>query len=156
MDIDDTVVTGDIERSDLLEFFPDHPQAADLLILIWDVIQAWDDAYDNDPADHHDGYTKAVVRLPCHPLYSACSVPFLLAQCYYDWMSANQFEEKMEALEKAYMLRAGYFRIIISIMHMLRGPEVTVIEAPTIWRMYIEDWNDYVKEMKDNAKNRTK
>ncbi len=151
--------TGAIDYDDLLAFFPDHPEAADLLMLVWDVIQAWDDAYDGDPADHHDGYTKAVVKLPCHQLYKPCSVSFLMAQCYYDWMTANDMEtahsqeEDMDGLRKAYMLRAGYFRIIISMMHQLRGLDVTVQEAPVIWRMYIEDWDEYVQEMTD-AQNR--
>lgn len=147
---------GAISHEDLTEFFPDHPEAADLLMLIWDIIQSWDDAYDGDPADHHDGYKKSLIQLPHNPLYTTCGVPFLMSQCYYDWMTANRFEENMESLHKAYMLRAGYFRIIISVMHMLRGPEVTVQEAPVIWRMYIEDWDDYVVEMADNAQNRKK
>lgn len=156
MGINDVTVTGDVQPEDLMELFPDHPYAADLLMLIWDVIQAWDDAYDGDPADHHDGYTKAVIKLPCHPLYNTCSVSFLLSQCYYDWMTANRLEESMEDLHKAYMLRAGYFRIIISVMHILMGPDVTLDQAPVIWRMYIEDWHEYIQEMQDNAQNRKK
>ena len=143
-------------REDLQEFFPDHPDAVTLLADVWDVMQAWDDAYDGDPADHHDGYLKAVVKLPENPLYHPLLMPLLIAQCYYDWMTANEFEQNNEHLDKAYILRAGYFRIVITAIHLLYGSESAEREAPVIWRMYTEDFTQYRQEIQSHAKDRKK
>ena len=130
--------------------FPKHPDAVRLLMDLWDVMQAWDDAYDNDEADHHEAYRTALIHLPQNPLYNAYSVPFLVAQCYYDWMTANVFESAGIQLEKAYMLRAGFYRIIISLVHMLRGAEKAEELAPRIWGYYGEKFPDY-REEQSNA-----
>ena len=131
----------------LCDIFPDHPDAVSLLVDLWEVMQAWDDAYDKDPANHHEGYKTALIDLPANPLYQSCSVPFLVAQCFYDWMTANIFEECGIQLEKAYMLRAGYYRIIISLVHMLQGPKEAEKKAPRIWGYYGEKFTDYQEEL---------
>ena len=146
---------SDITTESLVEFFPDHPAAIDLLMDLWDVMQSWDDAVDGDPADHAAAYRTAIIHLPSNPLYNACLVPFLVAQCYYDWHTANQLEAIPDELNKAYMLRAGFFRIIISMIHLLRGPDVAEQEAPIIWRMYTEDFNEYQQEIEDHAQDRS-
>ena len=141
-------------RDDFRDFLPDHPDAVELLVDVWEVMQAWDDAFDGDPANHYEGYKTALIRLPENPIYNQCCVSFLIAQCYYDWMTANQMEYAVEGLHKAYMLRAGFFRIVISLIHLLRGSEIAVMDAPVVWRMYIEDFEEYRQEIEDHAKNR--
>ena len=131
----------------LEEIFPEHTDAVSLLLDLWQVMQAWDDAFDKDDADHHEAYKTALLYLPQNPLYNACSVPFLVAQCYYDWMTANVFEQAGIQLEKAYMLRAGYYRIIISLVHMLQGAEKAEEVAPRIWGYYGEKFTAYQEEL---------
>ena len=140
-------------RDDIKGFFPDHPDVVNLLVDVWLVMQAWDDAFDGDPADHHEGYKTALIRFPENPAYNQYCVHFLIAQCYYDWMTANEFEKYAIELDKAYMLRAGFFRIVISLIHLVRGSEAAEKEAPVIWRMYTEDFIEYRQEIEHHAKN---
>ena len=81
-------------------------------------MHAWDDAYDGDPADHEPAYRRALISLPGNPLYQPCMVPFLIKQLYIDWMCANEYEanKEQEHLHKAYMLRAGFFRIMTTLV----------------------------------------
>lgn len=133
-------------RDQLLEIFPDQ-SPVDLLCGLWDVMQAWDDAEDGDEADHTSAYRQAMIDLPNHPLYQRCSIPFLVAQCYYDWKTANIFEREGRELHKAYMLRAGWYRIIISVIHLLYGNKEAERLAPTIWACYGEEFENYQREM---------
>ncbi|OED34069.1 hypothetical protein AB832_08180 [Flavobacteriaceae bacterium (ex Bugula neritina AB1)] len=119
----------------------------DLMMDLWDVMQAWDDAVDGDPHNHAEAYKKAMINLPNNPYYIPCNIPFLVAQAYYNWNTANIFETKKEELEKAYMLRASYYGIIIMVVHTVHGKEEAERIAPYTWRYYDETYKDYHNEM---------
>jgi len=119
----------------------------DLMMDLWDVMQAWDDAVDGDEANHAEGYKKAMLNLPNNPYYISCNIPFLVSQSYYNWNTANQFEKDKIELEKAYMLRASYYGIIIMVVHSVHGREEAERIAPYAWRYYDESYEDYYKEM---------
>ena len=75
-----------------------------------------------------------------------CNIPFLVAQAYYNWQSANEFENNKEELHKAYMLRAGYYGILIMVVHAVHGQEEAERIAPYAWRYYGEKFEEYRKE----------
>jgi hypothetical protein len=133
-------------ESQLNELFPDAPVVA-MLVDLWDVMQAWDDAEDGDEADHSAAYKKALITLPNNPIYNSCNVQFLTAQAFYDWQTANIFEREKCELHKAYMLRAGWYRIVISVVHTLYGPREAERIAPVVWRAYGEKFNNYEEEI---------
>ena len=133
-------------REQLAGIFPDA-QTIDMLCDLWDVMQAWDDAEDGEIADHSDAYRKAMINLPNNPLYFSCQIPLLVSQAYYDWQAANQFERKGIELHKAYMLRAGWYRIVISVVHFIHGTIEAERLAPVVWSIYGETFEDYKREM---------
>jgi len=121
--------------------------AVKLLLDIWIVIQAWDDAYDGDENDHVEGYKKAMVDLPNNPLYVPAAIAYQIKSIYIDWMAANKFEKRKEHLNKAYMLRASYYRIIIHIVDFLYGVDSAVDVADKIWSCYGEEFKDFEGEI---------
>ena len=76
-------------------------------------------------------------------------VPFLIKQLYIDWMCANEYEanKEQEHLHKAYMLRAGFFRIMTTLVDMLEGTEAAQEKAPRIWRCYGESYQTFEAEV---------
>ena len=85
-----------MNRDDIKSIIGDNKdeKIIDLLVDLWDVMQLWDDAVDGDDAEHSIGYRKAMLSLPQNPYYITCNIPFLVAQAYYNWNTANIFEAK--------------------------------------------------------------
>ena len=139
---------SDIDRITpvLHSFFTDEKAIA-LLLDLWLIMQCWDDAEDGDPNSHHSkAYRAALLSLPDNPHYLSCSVPFLVRQAYFDWVAANQFESEKEQPHKSYMLRAGYYRIIISLIASIEGIEAAEQQAADVWRCYGETFQQYEEE----------
>ena len=134
-------------RRDQLEELFSEQAIVDLCSDLWLVMQAWDDAVDGDEADHAEAYKAAMIRLPTNPHYSQCVVPLLVSQAYYDWQVANKYEKERRDLEKAFILRAGYYRILISISHIIYGTDHTELIAAAMWDAYGEDFEEYKREV---------
>ena len=127
-------------------FFTD-PNVIKLMLDIWIIIQAWDDAYDGEEADHLPAYKAAMIDLPFNPIYQDYPIALLIKQMYIDWQAANQLEEQQEHLHKAYMLRAGYYRIITTLIAFIEGDTAAEQKAADVWRCYSESYDDYEAEM---------
>ncbi len=132
-----------------VRYFFEDENAVQLLLDIWLVIQAWDDAHDNDLTGNELAYKKAMIDLPNNPLYQVCSVPFLISQLYVDWCAANEFEEKKDKhnLPKAFMLRAGFYRVMTTLIGILEGQDAAAEKAPQVWRCYGEIYEEYEEEI---------
>ena len=132
-----------------LNHFVKNDDARQLLLNLWLVIQAWDDAEDGDPHDHAPAYKQAVIDLPNNPLYIPCHLPLLIKQLWLDWTCANEYERGREVdhLHKAYMLRAGSYRVIITLVDLTEGTDAAQEKAPRIWRCYGESYPEFEAEV---------
>ena len=132
-----------------LNHYIQNDDARQLLLNLWLVIQAWDDAEDGDPHDHAPVYQRAMIDLPNNPLYQRCNLPLLIRQLWLDWTCANEFERNKEKdhLHKAYMLRAGFYRVMITLVDLTEGTASARRKAPMIWRCYGETYPEYEEEI---------
>lgn len=134
----------------VIEHFVKHDDGQRLLLDIWEVIQAWDDAEDGDAnKSFSQAMRKANIDIPQNPLYGAFATPFQMQQMYLKWQAANSFERAklLEHLPKSYMLRAEYYQLIINMVCLLEGIETAALKAPDIWLCYGEAYADYENEI---------
>ena len=130
----------------IIRHFISDENAVRMMLDIWLIIQAWDDAHDGDPADHEPAYRAAMISLPANPVYQSFPVSLLIRQMFFDWQAANEFEYKKEHLKKAYMLRAGYYRVLLSVISFIHGDKAAENQAAAVWRCYGETFQQYEEE----------
>ena len=130
------------------EIFGDH-EVVPLLVDLWDLMQIWDDAQDGDKNDFAKGYEIAVIKLQNSHLYHQLGLQQLVNLTYYKWFAANQFEENKEELNKAYMLRAGWYDIVLMVVHSVFGTDKAKELAPIIYKCYGEKFEDYKLEIEN-------
>lgn len=142
--LDDDDTSG--MRVELRKLFADEA-AIDLLIDIWVVIQAWDDARDGDPIDDAEGaIRRAMVRIPSNPYYQPSGCLFLIKMMEWNWEAANFFEANKVQYEKAYMLRAFYYNIVLALFAYTNNGNVSPEQAANIWLLYGETFEDYKED----------
>ena len=136
---------SNIER--IIRHFLSDENAVRLMLDIWLIIQAWDDAYDNDPADHCPAYRAAMISLPTNPIYQNFPISLLIKQMFFDWQAANEFEYRKEHLHKSYLLRAGFYRVLLTVISFIHGDKAAENQAAAVWRCYGETFQQYQEEM---------
>lgn len=134
---------------EFLESWFDDEDAIRLIIDLWIVIQAWDDAYDGDPADHVQAYEKANLEIPANKWYQPCSICFLLNQVHRQWEVANHFEKHKIELDKAYMLRASFYTLVADVYSAIYGREKAIEFAIACWLFYGEKLETFKEEIEN-------
>lgn len=136
--------------TNVIEHFIENEQARRLLLDIWDVVQAWDDAEDGDVNPQTSrAFRLSNVDLPTNPLYGPFGTAFQIQQMYLKWEAANAFERANmpELLHKSYMLRAEYYQLIVNMVCFFEGVEQAALKAPDIWLCYGETYQTYESEL---------
>jgi hypothetical protein len=136
---------------EFLESWFNDQDAIQLILDVWVVIQAWDDAYDGDPADHVQGYEKSNLELPLNKWYNVVCVPVFLNQVHREWEVANHFEKHKIELEKAWMLRARFYTFVADVYSAVYGRENAIQFATAAWLFYGEKLEDFKNEVEENA-----
>lgn len=138
----------DIEK--IINHFVENQHGRKLLLDIWCVIQAWDDARDGDENEFTDlAFRLSNVDIPANPLYVPFNTLFQIQQMYLKWEAANAIEEAKlrEHLPKSYVLRAEYYQLIVNMICFLEGVQVAAAKAPDVWVCYGEPYEEYEKEI---------
>lgn len=138
------------EMKEFIEHFVKNEEGVRVLLMIWDGIQAWDDAYDGDTNSKMVAAMRyAFVDLPSSPLYLPANIRLQIQQMFLKWHVANVIEESglKDQLHKSYMLRAEFYQLIVNMVCFFDGLEVALAKAPDIWVCYGEVYEDYEKEI---------
>lgn len=124
--------------------------AVDFCLKLWDVIQVWDDLIDSDPVSNEDvnkAFITLMIDLPRNQFYRAFEVDLrpLMMSAILQWQVANEFENSPggEDLNKAYMLRAGYYNIVHYCVYLIHGTDIAEKLGPDILRIYGEKLNEF-------------
>lgn len=135
---------------EVIEHFVENEEGVRVLMMVWDAIQAWDDAYDGDDnPGFADAFRIALVDLPGSPLYIPAALHFQIQQVFIKWHAANKIEEAQlkDHLPKAYMLRAEFYQLIVNMVLYFEGLDVALEKAPDIWVCYGEIYQEYEDEI---------
>ena len=118
---------------------------------LWEASQEWDDVEDEGAGAHNDVLNWMAFEQMRDPFLrgNAHILQPALLQFYLDWQAANAFERAGSDLEKAWMLRAGLYRVLHVVAWLIGGHAHAVRVGPEIWRCYGETLDDFKKEMAD-------
>lgn len=130
------------------------PPAAEWLLMVWQVIQAWDDVADGDKIERADldaAIWHSVVGWYQSPFYQQhwhVLVP-ILASMVLRWKASDVVERAGRADERSYMWRAGYYDLVLAAMQIVHGPKVAMDNAHLALSLYGETFAEYRREFSD-------
>ena len=137
------------------KWFKGDEHAVAWALMLWDVIQLWDDLYDGDTVDkaHLNKVMLNTMTQMNTNMFFLRHVNKLSAQlesCILQWMTANKYEEVQDqsvgGYERAYILRASYYNMIHYIAFLVGGLEWADKHSTEIWSAYGETFDEYIKE----------
>lgn len=127
------------------------PNAVNWLCDLFDAIQFFDDIYDGDPVSQkatEEAIFNVFVRMPLNPFFAANSsiLAPAITTAIIKWQAANHCESNGNASAKSYMWRAGYYDIVLLVLHICHGHEVSGANGRLVMDLYDETLDDYLKE----------
>lgn len=138
-------------RKNLEQVFKLSPGAVDWLVLVYDVIQVFDDVADGDKVErqHLDAAIwNCLVGLHQNPFFQSHSSTLtpLLATMILKWQASDQEEREGNADAMCFAWRAGYYDLILGAIMIEHGPSYAQQSAPLVMRLYGEKYEEYLKE----------
>lgn len=122
-------------------------QAVLLCLDLWILAQAWDDVVDdNGPTDL--AIKKAAIDLPMNQYYVNYNIVAEVAKAHAKWVTANEYEKSKVNIDKAYMLRAAYYDILLHVYLCQHGHETLPMASKFIYDCYGETLEDLKEELK--------
>lgn len=137
-------------------WFQGDQEASDWCFHIWNCIQVWDDLIDkNKDVSNHDidnCFTMLLTNIPLNKFYEENKhylLPIIIS-CVLQWKTANIFENSSneDDINKAYVLRASYYELLMMVAYLIGGFEWASTVAPDIWRFYGEKFKDFNNEVR--------
>ena len=117
---------------------------------IWYAAQVWDDTVDKEEKiSTHDAFYVLSSKIPSNPFYqdNIHSLVPMINQVILDWKVANHFESEKIELDKAYMLRAGLYRLFHHCILLSKGFVLAEQAGIILWKFYGETLEDFKKEI---------
>lgn len=131
---------------------PDDARA--WLMSLWNLIQIFDDMADGDHPDRDDldnAIFDAIVNMPENPFFirhKDALLP-LLAIAILKWKASDTAERAGEADAISFVWRAGFYDIVLAVVHICHGQQVALDVCHHIMRLYGEDFVTYCEEFDD-------
>lgn len=127
------------------------PSATAWLLGLWDAIQILDDVADGDEITRDDlnrGIFQMLVAMPANPFFAANSSALLssVTSMILKWQASDAAERCGTANEVSYVWRAGYYDVILMVVHLCHGYDRAVELAPVVMSLYGETFDEYSKE----------
>jgi hypothetical protein len=125
--------------------------AVEWLLMVYDVIQVFDDIADGDPVDRKDlnaAIWNSLVGMHQNQFFITNShhlIP-LLATMIMKWQASDYAERTGLADAKSFVWRAGYYDLILMAVSITHGPGFATKHAHVVMALYGEKLEDYMKE----------
>ena len=121
------------------------------LLELWNAIQVMDDVADGDPIERRD-LDRAIFWMlaqidPFFDRHRPMLAP-VLANAVLKWKASDTIERQgmVDHLPKAYMLRAGYYDVIVQVYAICFGEAAAMENAHRVYALYGETLAEYLKE----------
>lgn len=121
------------------------------LIVVWDIIQAFDDVVDDDKIEKSsvyalifncfNGFTNNIFYLQ-----NISTLTTLLNNALMQWIAANNEENNNIRNEKTYMWRAAFYNVVLHVVLLEHGVDFATKHAHEILNIYGEEFNEYKME----------
>lgn len=136
----------------LMHWFGGDRDAVNMLMLLSDITELWDDLIDKDKQVSdgaiHDGFFKVIVSLPNNPFYlkhRAFLTPIII-QSIASWRTANSLATGSRS-ERAlsYTLRNADIQLVTAIVYLTRGQQAMIDIGPVLWTEFAAKQDDIDK-----------
>jgi len=130
------------------------PDAADMLIQLWNVAQFFDDCADGGRikrADLNRTLWDCLVGIQLNRFYannSAMLIP-VISTAIMKWQGSDATERRGAADARSYMWRAGFYDVVMMTCIIAHGPDVATSQAGMVMRNYGETLADYMQEFQN-------
>lgn len=126
-------------------------EAIQWLGMLYGAIQVFDDVADGDKVDRADldgAIFNTLVSMPSNPFFLThlSALAPAVATMIFKWQASDKMEREGKADEKSYMLRAGYFDVVLLVISLIHGPVFATQNASHVYSVYGETCEDYLKE----------
>lgn len=127
------------------------PAAQEWLLMLWQVIQTFDDYADGDPVDRarlDATIWNTLVALPQNPFYTqhAGALSAALSVAILKWQASDRVERDGKADVKSFMWRAGFYDVVLLVVQLVHGPAAATAVANKVLDFYGEHLDEYLKE----------
>lgn len=125
--------------------------AREWLLSLWNVIQVFDDVADGDPIDRKDlnaALCDALVNMPCNGFFLRHAHELLpvVAVQIHKWIASDEMERDGNADAVSFAWRAGFYDVVLMVVRIVHGDELTAEVASVVRQLYGEDFEAYMKE----------
>jgi hypothetical protein len=126
-------------------------QAVEWLLMVWDMIQLFDDVADSDPVERADldrviWFTFVGLRQNSFDIAFSSHLLPVLSTMILKWQASDDAERHGYADEKSFVWRAGYYDLILLAVSLVHGQDVAIKNAHVVMGMYGESYQDYLEE----------
>jgi hypothetical protein len=138
-------------RPNFEQVFELPPDAVDWLMDLWDAIQFFDDIADGDEtsrADLDKVLWSSLIGMHMNRFYAANSTTLspIVASMILKWQASDDAERAGQADERSYMWRAGYYDVVLMVVHLCHGYDISRKAARDVMRLYGETFKEYREE----------
>ena len=125
--------------------------AVDWLLMLYGVIQVFDDVADGDAVDREDLNSviwNTLVGMNQNSFWIANShnLAPVVATMILKWQASDHVERAGQADAKSFVWRAGYYDVVLMAVALCHGTQETTKIAHEIMALYGEKFEDYMKE----------
>lgn len=132
----------------LKHIYPTDAEAIRVCLIVLDYVHLWDDLEDEGgvPSDQVNSVLyNALVELTCSPLWTPRAA-VIFSSVFTQWQTANYFEAIGEHLDKALILRAGVYSLLVEIGKEKYGLDWASEASVYLWSNYGETVESLTKE----------
>lgn len=138
-------------NENLKETFAIPEGARAWLLSLWNVIQVFDDMADGDHPDRnslHQAIADVLVNMPSNDFFlrHGHTLLPLLSVAILKWIASDDAERNGHADAMSYAWRAGYYDIVLAVVHICHGDEIARSVARQVMGLYGETFSEYLKE----------
>lgn len=138
-------------REHLTKTFQLPAPAVDWLMMIFNIIQVFDDVADGDPVDRADlnrAIWDSLVGVYQNPFFvsHAHILTPVLATMVLKWHASDTVERKGEHDARSFVWRAGYYDLVLIAVQLVHGPTAAAENAHLVMQLYGEKFDDYMQE----------
>ena len=138
-------------REHLTKTFQLPAPAVDWLMMIFNIIQVFDDVADGDPIDRQDlnrAIWDSLVGVYQNSFFVANAhiLTPVLATMVLKWQASDTAERAGEHDARSFVWRAGYYDLVLMAVQIVHGPVIAAGNAHLVMRLYGENLDDYMKE----------
>ena len=141
-------------RENLKTTFALPPSAIDWLIMVYEIIQVFDDIADGDNVSRKDLNSTiwnvfiGMNQNQFFVLNNSNLMP-ILANAILKWQASDTAERLGNADEKSFVWRAGYYDLILMAVLITHGPDYAINNSHLVMQLYGEKFEEYIKEFKN-------